>query len=136
MIMYASRFIGDDMTTRPLSSALRLLLVMMISVLGFAVLPASTASAASSCYGSSCEGLDPATTNCADDAYTLLIREAVTPAGNWGNLELRYSSSCYSNWVRFTPWYGIQGWINGYTRLRLHKLDLDGHGSWHDVHVC
>lgn len=75
------------------------------------VIPASTASAAPACYGSSCEGLDPAATVCANDAYTILSRNAVTPAGNWGNLELRYSPRCYSNWVRFTPWYGIRAFF-------------------------
>jgi hypothetical protein len=90
----------------------RIALVAVISMLGFAVVPAA-ASAAPSCYGSSCEGRDPAATNCVNDAYTILSRNAVTSAGNWGNLELRYSLSCYSNWVRFTPWYGIRAWLDG-----------------------
>jgi len=91
----------------------RLALVAMISVLGFVAVPAATASATPSCYGASCEGRDPSATNCVNDAYTILSRNAVTPAGNWGNLELRYSPSCYSNWVRFTPWYGIRAWLGG-----------------------
>jgi hypothetical protein len=89
---------------------------MVVSVVGLVVASASTASASSpSCYGSSCEGLNPATTSCANDAYTILSRDAVTNAGDWGNLELRYSPSCYSNWVRFTPWYGVRAWFDGLT---------------------
>lgn len=80
----------------------RLALVVVVSMLGFAVVPAATASATPSCYGSSCEGRDPAATNCVNDARTILSRNAVTPAGNWGNLELRYSPSCYTNWTAMT----------------------------------
>jgi hypothetical protein len=91
----------------------RFALVVVISMLGFAVVPAATASAAPSCYGASCEGQNPAATNCVNDARTILSREAVTSAGNWGNLELRYSPSCHSNWARFTPWHGIRAWLDG-----------------------
>src|SRR5664279_2867420 len=87
--------------------------VVVAILLGFAVvIPASTASAAPSCYGSSCEGLDPAATVCASDAYTILSRDAVTSTGDWGVMDLRYSPRCFSNWVRFTPWYGARALIN------------------------
>lgn len=95
------------MKKKTMSSVLSLLMVMVISTLGI-VASASTASAASSCYGSSCEGLNPAATTCVNDAYTIQSHDAITSAGDWGNLELRYSPSCHSNWVRFTPWYGIR----------------------------
>lgn len=89
-------------------------MVVAITILGVAV-PASTASAASSCYGSSCEGRDPAQTSCVNDAYTILSRDAVTSSGDWGNLELRYSPSCHSNWTRFTAWYGIRAFFGSLT---------------------
>ncbi|MFJ8472552.1 DUF2690 domain-containing protein [Kitasatospora sp. NPDC094011] len=56
-----------------------------------AVLAAAPASAATSCYASSCTGLDPATTTCANDAVTVSTD---------GNLELRYSPSCRAAWAR------------------------------------
>ncbi|MFJ4187198.1 DUF2690 domain-containing protein [Kitasatospora sp. NPDC089509] len=56
-----------------------------------AVLAAVPASAATSCYASSCTGLDPATTTCANDAVTVLTD---------GPLELRYSPSCRAAWAR------------------------------------
>ncbi|MEU4119144.1 DUF2690 domain-containing protein [Kitasatospora sp. NPDC028055] len=56
-----------------------------------AVLVASPASAATSCYASSCTGKDPATTTCANDAITVSTN---------GDLELRYSPSCRAAWAR------------------------------------
>lgn len=65
------------------------------------------------CYGQSCDGFDPAKTRCVDDAITLMSRHATTPLTkeDLGILELRYSSVCHSNWVRFTPWPDLQYWI-------------------------
>jgi hypothetical protein len=71
---------------------------------------AANASESPSCYGAGCEGIDPATTNCTDDAVTLLSRRADVGTRDWGVLELRYSPSCHSNWARFTPWGGLRGW--------------------------
>ncbi|MFJ9610167.1 DUF2690 domain-containing protein [Kitasatospora sp. NPDC101176] len=56
-----------------------------------AVLAAAPASAATSCYASSCTGLDPANTTCANDAITVSTD---------GPLELRYSPSCRAAWAR------------------------------------
>jgi len=104
------RLIGDKVK----KIIVPLVLALMVT-LGFMALPASSASASTSCYGSSCDGLNPATTSCANDAYTIFRHDAVTASGDWGNLELRYSPSCYSNWVRFTPWYGIRAWLGAFT---------------------
>lgn len=104
------------MRRKRMSLVLRLVLCMAIAALGFVAMPTSTASAASSCYGSSCEGVNPEGTTCANDAVTILSEDAVTlVGGSWGNLELRYSPSCYSNWVRFTPWHGIQAFFDAHT---------------------
>ncbi|MFJ9775500.1 DUF2690 domain-containing protein [Kitasatospora sp. NPDC101157] len=56
-----------------------------------ALLAAAPASAATSCYASSCTGLDPAATTCAGDAITVSQN---------GPLELRYSPSCRAIWGR------------------------------------
>ncbi|GGU72644.1 hypothetical protein GCM10010275_04000 [Streptomyces litmocidini] len=57
------------------------------------LLASSPASAATSCYASSCQGLDPASTICQNDARTVGI-------SGWSNLELRYSPTCRAAWAR------------------------------------
>ncbi|MFD8974182.1 DUF2690 domain-containing protein [Streptomyces sp. NPDC059593] len=57
-------------------------------------LSSAPASAATSCYGSGCTGLDPAATVCQSDART--VRTAA-----WG-VELRYSPTCRAAWARKT----------------------------------
>ncbi|MER7848695.1 DUF2690 domain-containing protein [Kitasatospora sp. NPDC096077] len=53
-----------------------------------------TASAATSCYASSCTGLDPSTTICQNDAKTV---DYTAPDGD---AELRYSPTCRAAWAR------------------------------------
>ncbi|MEX0172460.1 DUF2690 domain-containing protein [Streptomyces sp. LMG1-1-1.1] len=53
---------------------------------------ASPASAATSCYATSCNGLDPSTTICQNDARTV-------STGSTG-IELRYSPTCRAAWAR------------------------------------
>ncbi|RSS55344.1 DUF2690 domain-containing protein [Streptomyces sp. WAC01280] len=57
------------------------------------LLASSPASAATSCYASSCEGLDPATTICQNDART------VQTSSRFG-VQLRYSPTCRAAWAR------------------------------------
>ncbi|MER5204496.1 DUF2690 domain-containing protein [Streptomyces sp. NPDC002825] len=57
------------------------------------LLASSPASAATYCYASSCQGLDPATTICQNDARTVAT-------SGWSNLELRYSPTCRAAWAR------------------------------------
>ncbi|MBD0711032.1 hypothetical protein BU197_22455 [Streptomyces sp. CBMA291] len=52
------------------------------------------ASAAVSCSGSTCDGLDPATSVCQNDARTI-------QTADWG-VELRYSPTCRAAWARKT----------------------------------
>lgn len=86
-------------------------LLVAVSVFGFTATAAS-ADNQRSCYGQLCDGLDPSQTTCAGDASTLMSRHAVTGTGeDIGLLELRYSPSCHSNWVRFTPWFGVRSWF-------------------------
>jgi hypothetical protein len=84
--------------------------------LGFAATaPVASAASRPSCYGASCEGRDPAATNCNEDARTILSRRAIVEAGDFGHMELRYSTKCHSNWVRFTPWSGLRGMLGTLT---------------------
>ncbi|MEU5811083.1 DUF2690 domain-containing protein [Streptomyces sp. NPDC047718] len=64
------------------------------------LLASSPASAATSCLGSTCNGLDPATTVCQNDARTVLW-------AGWNEVELRYSPTCRAAWARKTT--GVPG---------------------------
>lgn len=63
------------------------------------------------CYGSACEGKDPSTTNCIDDAITIMRYGARDEGGAYGTLELRYSAKCHSNWSRFNTDTGIRAFF-------------------------
>lgn len=84
--------------------------VLLISA-SLAASPAQAEPPKQSCFGASCRDLDPSKTVCADDAQTIYEREVVTSAGSWGVLEMRYSETCHSNWVRFTPWSGMRSFL-------------------------
>jgi hypothetical protein len=56
-----------------------------------------TATASDSCYGSSCVGLDPANTTCANDAKTI---RAINISG-YGMLQMRWSKVCNAGWARY-----------------------------------
>jgi uncharacterized protein DUF2690 len=56
---------------------------------------APAASAATSCYASSCTGLDPSSTTCQNDAQTVMW-------GSFTPIELRYSPSCRAAWARLS----------------------------------
>ncbi|MGW5781369.1 DUF2690 domain-containing protein [Streptomyces sp. NPDC003863] len=58
------------------------------------LLASSPASAATSCYSTSCHGLDPAYTICQNDARTVLTSST--------GVELRYSPTCRAVWARKT----------------------------------
>jgi Protein of unknown function (DUF2690) len=105
------------------------------------ILPAASAEAASSaravgsltthsiqaasvtCYNDSCTGLDPVATGCAADAYTLTssyINEPLDPSLGFGDsqaigqVDLRYSPTCGTKWIRETlldqSYWNIQYW--------------------------
>ncbi|WP_370251720.1 DUF2690 domain-containing protein [Streptomyces sp. V4I8] len=68
--------------------------------------PAQAAPAAG-CYSAACRGLDPDQAGCSTDAYT--VTQINTSRGN---IQLRYSPSCRSNWARMTsPTPGTFLWI-------------------------
>lgn len=60
--------------------------------------------------GTTYDGTDPQTTGCAAGGIT--VKEvAVTANGETlGWAQLRYSPSCGTNWVRFTPSRSLNGW--------------------------
>ncbi|MEU1405322.1 DUF2690 domain-containing protein [Streptomyces sp. NPDC005728] len=66
--------------------------VMALAASGLLFGVASPASAATRCYGSTCDGLNPANTICANDARTIDT--------TWSGIELRYSPTCRAAWGR------------------------------------
>ncbi|MFF0556866.1 DUF2690 domain-containing protein [Streptomyces sp. NPDC004266] len=86
----------------------------------------SPASAATSCYASSCTGLDPSTTVCQNDART--VRTA-----DWG-VELRYSPTCRAAWARKTS----GGSLDTEIRVRNSAGDTHGvyYGGWGTVYTA
>ncbi|WP_369146319.1 DUF2690 domain-containing protein [Streptomyces sp. R44] len=73
------------------------------------LLASSPASAATSCYGPSCTGLDPATSICQNDARTVATNSIGT--------ELRYSPTCRSAWARQSSNSPMIIWVESNTGL-------------------
>ncbi|MFF3602329.1 DUF2690 domain-containing protein [Streptomyces sp. NPDC002463] len=82
------------MRTNPLARKLATAASALALAASGLLLSSSPASAATSCYGSSCTGLDPSTTVCQSDARTVRTSD-------WG-VELRYSPTCRAAWARKT----------------------------------
>lgn len=86
----------------------------MVGVVGVLAAPASSAatSGTGQCNGASCTGLDP-TGRCDGDAYTVRSIAIIAEGQYAGQLDLRYSPSCRSNWGRFTAPTGIRDILAG-----------------------
>jgi hypothetical protein len=83
------------------SRTIRVLLVLTLTfmLLGFYSQPAHAAS----CYGSTCENLDPNTMGCGTDAITSGARKYLTDGGtNLSYAETRKSAACAAKWARTT----------------------------------
>jgi hypothetical protein len=76
--------------------------VMALAASGLLFGTASPASAATSCYGSTCNGINPATSVCQSDAKTVYT--------TWSGVELRYSPTCRAAWARRVG--GINGGVD------------------------
>jgi hypothetical protein len=57
-----------------------------------------------SCSGNGCNGIDPSTTACPNDAFTAQTRSIYRNTDNKyiGYVELRWSPTCKTNWARVT----------------------------------
>ncbi|MCX5055514.1 YjfA family protein [Streptomyces sp. NBC_00201] len=97
--------------------------VLALAVSGLLFGTASPASAATSCLGPGCNGLNPANTVCANDARTIDT--------TWSGVELRYSPTCRAAWARRV------GGINGATdtiwaensKGRTYSVDIPSNAS-------
>ncbi|MBB4983249.1 MULTISPECIES: DUF2690 domain-containing protein [Streptomyces] len=91
------------------------------------LLASSPASAATSCYASSCAGLDPSTTICQNDARTVADTD-------YPGVELRYSPTCRAAWARYNRGAGfsfdvsIERW-NGSYGTAVYSTHYSGNGS-------
>lgn len=68
--------------------------------------PTAHAAAAGTCYGSSCTGIEPNGTTCANDAITA---KQVTSGGR--TIQLRYSPSCRAAWGKILG-ASVGDWIS------------------------
>ncbi|MFD8143923.1 DUF2690 domain-containing protein [Streptomyces sp. NPDC059708] len=80
------------------------------------ILASSPASAATSCYADGCQGRDPSSTTCQNDARTVATSD-------YPGVELRYSPTCRAAWARYSR--GIATWGMYVTVQRQ-----DGNGSY------
>jgi hypothetical protein len=81
--------------------------VMAGAILATVTIDSPTANATDNCYGSSCVGLDPANTTCANDAKSIASKDIP----GYGLLEMRWSRSCNAGWARYTNYATLGGWI-------------------------
>lgn len=59
------------------------------------------ASAAATCYGSTCAAKNPSTTGCSSDAYTVTSKSVTSIDAIKFTVQLRYSRTCRAFWARF-----------------------------------
>lgn len=84
---------------------IRRTLVAIALVAATVTIGTPSASATDSCYGSSCVGLDPSNTTCANDAKSIASKDIP----HYGLLEMRWSRSCNAGWARFIKYTTLFG---------------------------
>jgi len=85
-----------------------------ITVAATAAMSLGAAAPASAAIGD-ISGSDPAATGCSSGAYTIASRAILDNSGhNYGTMEVRWSPSCQTNWVRVTPAPGLTGQMSKY----------------------
>ncbi|MFE2753755.1 DUF2690 domain-containing protein [Actinosynnema sp. NPDC059335] len=72
---------------------------------------------------------NPQTTGCAADAVTIASRDIKSPQAVHGLMEVRYSPTCGTNWVRATV-YVTQPTGTVVKGIRRPSSQPDGHGGW------
>lgn len=74
-------------------------------------------------------GSNPHTTGCAADAVTIGTRQIRSPQAVFGTMEVRYSPSCQTNWVRAVM--SVSNSSNIVTKgIRRISSQPDGQGGW------
>lgn len=97
-------------------SALAILLAAALASVGI-VAVTSTPAQAATCSGYGCDGLDPNATGCSAGANDTASTYLYNASGSVVGLpELRYSSTCGTNWTRVTSYVGVRGLYARVTR--------------------
>lgn len=90
--MHSSFSIKSNRITRGVAGVIALLLASLFFL---------TVSPASAATGTDYDGTNPATTGCSADGVTIASR-TVTSGTQSAYLEIRYSPTCQTNWIRVT----------------------------------
>lgn len=111
-----------------------LIISMILASLGSVVVLTAAPASAATCYGRTCNDLNPQAAGCGADAQTL---DEITVHGT--RIELRYSPSCWAAWARSTNVVanscgcvapGIYGYVNGqYVGGRSGDQPYSGNGN-------
>ncbi|MBL8159393.1 DUF2690 domain-containing protein [Candidatus Saccharibacteria bacterium] len=111
--LFVSEVIHPRDSTGGVIGKVRRLLLAALATAAMLVLTPATAQAAG-CYGDWCTGKDPAATGCAADAVTVAVvglhLNTIGVGGlsiggdQYGQLELRWSARCKTNWARVRTW--------------------------------
>ncbi|KQQ80962.1 hypothetical protein [Arthrobacter sp. Leaf137] len=98
----------------------------MVASVGLVAASPAPAQAAGSCYYSSCYNVDPQTSGCSADAYTI----------GWpsGQTEIRYSPSCAASWLRSAQ-YGFSAWSQGGQDTYSRNFDGSVGGRLYTVNI-
>jgi hypothetical protein len=75
-----------------------------------------------SCYGDYCSGQDRVATGCAKDAFTI---DSVEPDDGAGQVDLRWSPTCQTEWARWQPY--PTGWCLNCAPLALVAVQDTGY---------
>jgi predicted small secreted protein len=74
-------------------------------------------------------GTNPHTTGCAADAITIATRTVSSPQAYYGTMDVRYSPTCGTNWVRANI-AGNSTTIEVVKIIKRYSSQPDGHGGW------
>lgn len=92
---------------------IRVLALSLAIVAGMVPLMSSGRAAAASCYGSSCNNVDPYSSGCANDQVTLDQANITGGGKTWGTVYLKYSPTCEAAWtyISVTQGAAMGAWI-------------------------
>jgi hypothetical protein len=105
---------------------MRRLVGILVTALAGLVLSTNSASAAP--YDPFTD-TNPATTGCSADAITIASRPIRSPQAVYGTMEVRYSPTCGTNWVRSTMYVENSSFTVTKGIVRM-SSQPDGHGGW------
>lgn len=100
---------------------------MLAAVSTILVGAANTAAVAA--YADPYTDSNPNTTGCSNGAYTIATRNIGSPQSYFGTMELRYSPTCQTNWVRANI-VGSDSSLRVVKIIKRPSSQPDGQGGW------